>query len=199
MLDRIRAHAPVLITAAVVSALTAGGPAIATAAYDAMNAHKVDGKHAVGAGASVNDRAGKLVATDRSGHLPNNIVKRAPDSARLGGREPSFYSTYWLNVSADGTIRSHSKGLKGTTVTKHPDAGRYCVFLPAKVKVQTEAVVGAIQETQGGTQRYDIAVTTTFGNACNSTGPWDIAVLTHINGAAANGSFMLVIPGTPQG
>ena len=81
MRDRIRSFLPIIITAVVVSALTAGGPALATAAFDAMNAHKVDGKHAVGAGASVADRAGKLVATGNSGFLPNNIIKQAPNSA----------------------------------------------------------------------------------------------------------------------
>jgi hypothetical protein len=42
----------------------------------ANNSHKVDGKHAVGAGASKQARAGKLVATDNQGFLPKDIVRR---------------------------------------------------------------------------------------------------------------------------
>jgi hypothetical protein len=45
------------------------------AAVSAINADRVDGRHAVGAGASKAARAGKLVATDQHGYLPSNIVK----------------------------------------------------------------------------------------------------------------------------
>jgi hypothetical protein len=40
-----------------------------------INAGKVDGKHAVGSGASPAKRAKKLVATDASGFLPSDIVR----------------------------------------------------------------------------------------------------------------------------
>ena len=39
------------------------------------NADKVDGRHAVGFGATKKQRATKLVATNKSGLLPSNIVK----------------------------------------------------------------------------------------------------------------------------
>jgi hypothetical protein len=45
------------------------------AAVSAINADRVDGRHAVGAGASKAARAGKLVATDKQGYLPSNIVR----------------------------------------------------------------------------------------------------------------------------
>jgi len=86
MISKLKPHAPVIITAVLVSALMAGGPALAQAVDRVVNADKVDGKHAVGAGASSTARAGKLVATDRNGKLPNNIIAKAPDSARIGGR-----------------------------------------------------------------------------------------------------------------
>jgi hypothetical protein len=73
-----------------------------------MNAHKVDGKHAVGARASPKQRAGKLVATDGSGSLPNGIIDRAPDSARLGGLSLRGVRTQWLSVAADGTVYGSS-------------------------------------------------------------------------------------------
>ena len=58
----------------------------------ATNAHKVDGKHAVPAGASVSARKGKLVATGwTNGLLPGNIIAKAPDSAQLGGRPAASY------------------------------------------------------------------------------------------------------------
>jgi len=49
--------------------------AISPSAVSSINAHKVDGRHAVGSGASKTKRARKLVATNSSGYLPSNIVK----------------------------------------------------------------------------------------------------------------------------
>ena len=66
----------------------AGGPAIAKA----LNADTVDHKHAVGSGASVKARKGKLVATNnRTGLLPNNIIAKAPNAAKLGGAGAAAY------------------------------------------------------------------------------------------------------------
>jgi hypothetical protein len=57
----------------------AGGGAAAKARFDAKNADKVDGKHAVGAKVTVDKRKGKLVATDpKTGKLPRNIVAISP-------------------------------------------------------------------------------------------------------------------------
>lgn len=50
------------------------GAGISPSAVSKINADRVDGKHAVGAGASLPKRAGKLVATDKNGYLPKNIV-----------------------------------------------------------------------------------------------------------------------------
>jgi hypothetical protein len=55
------------------------------------NADRVDGKHAVAAKASPAKRAGKLVATDRSGHLPGDIIVKAPDADRLDGQDSSAF------------------------------------------------------------------------------------------------------------
>jgi hypothetical protein len=85
MLALLRRHIPVAFTAAVVCTLFAGGPTMARAAFDAVNADKVDGKHAVGAGASTQQRKGKLVATNSSGRLPNNIIAKAPNADLLDG------------------------------------------------------------------------------------------------------------------
>ncbi len=74
-------------TAVVTATVITGGPALAASvvAY-AKNAGAVDGRHAVANTASVAARRGQLVATGaRSGQLPNDIIARAPDSARLQG------------------------------------------------------------------------------------------------------------------
>jgi hypothetical protein len=64
-----------IVTAVIVSGIFVAGPTVAQAAYDAVNADKVDGKHAVGAGSTVANRKGKLVATSpTTGRLPNNII-----------------------------------------------------------------------------------------------------------------------------
>ena len=82
------------VTAALTALVLAGAPAIADAvARYARNAGKVDGKHAVGSGASRAKRKGKLVATSRrTGRLPNNIIAKAPDAARLGGKRASRFA-----------------------------------------------------------------------------------------------------------
>lgn len=83
-----------MIVAMVTAAVTAGGPALADGVRHALFAHNadaVDGKHAVGAGAKPAARAGKLVATNSAGRLPNNIIDTAPNSARLGGIAPGGF------------------------------------------------------------------------------------------------------------
>ena len=87
----LRRNLLIVITASVVSLVWVAGPTVAQAAYDAVNADKVDGKHAVSAGAAPGARAGKLVATDGNGRLPNNIIAKAPDASRLGGVSPAGY------------------------------------------------------------------------------------------------------------
>src|SRR5687767_3423525 len=68
----------------------------------ADNADKVDGKHAVGAGATITQRKGKLVATSgTTGKLPSNIIAKAPNSDRLGGYPHSSLRT--LNIPPQGT------------------------------------------------------------------------------------------------
>ena len=69
-----------------------GAPGFADAAKRLVNADQVDGLDAVTAKASVNQRKGKLVATSpKTGRLPNNVIKKAPDAAKLGGKGPAAY------------------------------------------------------------------------------------------------------------
>lgn len=89
----MRRHGLTVLTAFIVAAITAGGPVVAgTIADFARDAHKVDGRHAVGARASSQKRAGKLVATNDKGRLPNNIIRKASaarDADRVGGFGPT--------------------------------------------------------------------------------------------------------------
>lgn len=82
----LRRHLLVLVAGVLGAMIAAAGPTVARAVYDAVNADKVDGKHAVSSGASIAVRKGKLVATNtQTGQLPNNIIAKAPDAARLNG------------------------------------------------------------------------------------------------------------------
>ena len=82
MLKGLGREARTVVISVIASTLVVGVPA--TAAVIATNSDKVDGLHAVGAGAGPNVRKGKLVATHRAtGRLPNNIIAKAPDANRL--------------------------------------------------------------------------------------------------------------------
>jgi len=91
MLAWLRRHLPVLVTAVVVAVLMQAGPPVVAAVHDAANADKVDGRHAVAASTTPAGRAGKLVATNSSGRLPNDIIATAPNAAKLGGQLPGAY------------------------------------------------------------------------------------------------------------
>ena len=66
---------------------------------------------------SVASRRGKLVATDAHGRLPNNIIAKAPDSARLGGQTAATYRatghgkqgpTINIDSCGSGTVESYA-------------------------------------------------------------------------------------------
>lgn len=98
----VRQHLPIVLTALLTSSVFAAGPSVAQAAYDAVNSDKVDGKHAVGATATPMGRAGKLVATNRSGRLPDNIIAKAPDADLLDGKDAAeFLGTSETAVDAE--------------------------------------------------------------------------------------------------
>lgn len=87
-------HTTTIVIATVTAALTAGAPALARTIADfARNADKVDGRHAVGTQATRDQRAGKVVATNRKGLLPNDIIRKALDSKALGGVKAPRYAT----------------------------------------------------------------------------------------------------------
>jgi hypothetical protein len=121
-------------TALVIAVAGAGGPAIA--GVFATNSDKVDGKHAVGATASTAQRKGKLVATNRRGKLPNNIIVKAPDAGKVDGIDssallrktgPAGMLRAVGQIYPDGTLVAGSQGVSGVT---HYSAGSYGVAVP---------------------------------------------------------------------
>ena len=120
--------------ALVIAAAGTGGPAIA--GVFASDSHKVDGKHAVGARASVANRAGKLVATNSAGRLPNNIITKAPNADRLDGLDsgallrkssPAGTLAFLGQVRSDGVLHASSIGISAASRTS---TGNYTVSLP---------------------------------------------------------------------
>jgi hypothetical protein len=98
MFGVLRKHATTIVVAVVAAAVTAGAPSLAAAAFDALNAHKVDGKHAVSAGATKKKRAGKLLATSAKGVFPNNVIKKALDANKLDGLDSKAFRRKYAQV-----------------------------------------------------------------------------------------------------
>lgn len=94
------------VVAVVVASLVVAAPAVAVI----INADKVDGKDAVGAGATRTARAGKLVATNSRGYLPNNILVKAKDSNLLDGLD----STSFLRSNGKAVDSDKLDGLDST-------------------------------------------------------------------------------------
>ena len=104
------------VVAVVVASLVVAAPAVAVI----INADKVDGKDAVGAAATRPARAGKLVATNRRGYLPNNILVKAKDSNLLDGLDSTGFlrsngkavdSDKLDGVDSTGFLRSNGKAV----------------------------------------------------------------------------------------
>jgi hypothetical protein len=109
------------VTAAATVLVLAGAPAIGAAVVRyARNAGKVDGKHAVSSGATRAKRKGKLVATSRrTGRLPNNIIAKAPNAARLGGKKASRYALK-SKLSQSGRINQSINPVHWTKLKEVP-------------------------------------------------------------------------------
>lgn len=91
----INARGLAILISCILVGLLLSAPVIAGSVVRfARNSDKVDGRHAVGAGKSTEKRSGKLVATNRSGHLPNNIIRKArkaKEADRLGDYGPTAF------------------------------------------------------------------------------------------------------------
>jgi hypothetical protein len=94
-----RTHLTLIVLAALI-ATPAAVEAGASVVRFARNSHRVDGFHAVGSQASADERSGKLVATDTQGRFPDDIIRQAPDAARLGG----FAESHFVHRCESGSL-----------------------------------------------------------------------------------------------
>lgn len=111
-------RAVIVIGAVSVLAAALAAPAIGHGVHAAFahNADKVDNKHAVGAGASKSARAGKLVATNGTGRLPNDIIAMAPNSKKLGGKTLAQTATRVAANRDDGDGQQAQNDLTSITL-----------------------------------------------------------------------------------
>lgn len=120
----LRKHLPTVAIALVVSAVTAGAPAIAHGVQHALFAHnadKVDGKHAAPATSTASKRRNKVASYATSGFLPNNALKKAIDSDKLDGIDSSAFATLALLAAGDGTINDLSNPVDWSQLKGVPD------------------------------------------------------------------------------
>jgi hypothetical protein len=112
---KISRPSPSMVVASIALFVSLGGTSVAAISY-ATNAGAVDGKSAVFAGASLNQAAGKLVATNRSGTDKGRIPgKFVADVAKT----QSFSRAYDVADNAPGApqLVSSIKGLGTITAT----------------------------------------------------------------------------------
>lgn len=137
----------------------------------------------------------RIYGTSRYGTaaaIADALPDKVHEADLLDGYEGRRLLTHWVHW-VNNDLRSHSPGLEGVTIDRPSGnpVGVYCIHLPSGVS-QSEAAVGSIQST-GPSYVYDIAVTTTRGHACNTTGPWEIAVdITDDGGVRRDSDFTVM-------
>jgi hypothetical protein len=108
-----------VVVAVIAAAVTAGGPALAHGVQHALFAHdadKVDGRHAVGAGASLSAAAGKLVATGANGRF-------APKFLPASYAGPRAFAT----VNFETVDFESGQQRRGFSDVSRPATGIYCL------------------------------------------------------------------------
>ena len=164
-------HATTILVAMVTAAITAGGPALAAAVAEAVNADTVDHKHAVGSGATVEGRAGKLVATNSAGRLPNNIIERAPDAAKLDGMSANGLTRVASVSSGATTELTDAFQTYGSTMRITAPSAGYVLVTSAVTVLENSAcaepctVVGHIRHVEGATTSFDLMDSASAGYA----------------------------------
>lgn len=150
----------------------------------APNADRVDGLHAVGAGASIEQRKGRLVATSKAGRLPDNIIRKAPNADKLAGNSLKYVRTQWLTVRSDGSIQGSSPGASSLTVTR-PAVGTYCV---SRGETIADSMAGNVQSQVNAFEDLTMIVSSTVNtSAC----PGEIRIYTATAGVLADNPFTL--------
>jgi hypothetical protein len=155
MLDLVRRNLTTVLVAMITAAVTVGGPTIAA---KITNADKVDGKHAVGANATVAARAGKLVATNSSGYLPSNIVLKAANADKLDGMDSKAFTVSDTAIQVNQTTPLGKN--QSETYTSHAWDPSLTVIWTA-VPTSTAGTMNTVQSVElmaDGTYRYWITV-----------------------------------------
>jgi len=170
-----------------------------------INAQRLSGRPGVGCTASHEDRAGAYVATCASGmnkgFLPNDIIRRAPDAAKLGGRPATAYYAQGSHASIGSALEV---SLSGTTqvvaccATVQVQKAGTMVLASATVELYTKSAVASQANCSLGhraqgesgfvsfahtawaqfpaANSWDVALGLSSGFV-GSPGVWDIAVL----------------------
>ena len=81
----VRQHLSIVLAVFLTAAIVGGVPALAGDGFDASNAHKVDGRHAVGPGSKLANAAGRLVATDATGRFDKKFLPTGLAKTTFGG------------------------------------------------------------------------------------------------------------------
>ena len=127
MRERLRRHLPIVLTALLTASLTAAAPSIAETVNKALfaeNADKVDGIHAKQYTTNAGQRENKLVATNGQGRLPNNIIKKAPDSSKLNGLKGARYLDHDARtIVVDKTGKGDFKTIQAAVNAAQPNPG----------------------------------------------------------------------------
>ncbi|CAN5735416.1 hypothetical protein BH20ACT23_BH20ACT23_16350 [soil metagenome] len=119
-----------VVIAVVAAAVTGLAIPAVSAVVRATNADKVDGRHAVGSGATQTERARKLVATGKNGKLPNTIIAKAPNANKLDGLDSSDL----MRGSGPGRSIVNGPGCDPMTTT-YVSCGAVQLRLPRRGKV----------------------------------------------------------------
>jgi len=108
----IRKHLTTVVVAMITAMVTAGAPAMAHGVHAlfAHNADKVDGKHAVGSGATLISAQGKLVAHDGGGRLPAKFIPKVGDSDKLDGRDSTEFLGDTITVVTSASVNNGTFG-----------------------------------------------------------------------------------------
>jgi hypothetical protein len=131
-----------VVIAVVVTSLLAAAPAMA--AYDAINADTVDGHDAVRAATKPAHRAGKLIAAGKSGYLPNNAIRKAPNSTRLDGKRSSAFIE---RVSAVDELQTGVWAVSSSGASKEVTALRFLESLHSRIPGSSVYIVQPGQST----------------------------------------------------
>ena len=172
--------------ALVAVALVAGGAAIGGGAYaqgryDAQNAKKVDGLMAVKASVPAAKRRGRLVATDRSG--------RVPDSARVGGATRAQLSTMSISPQGAALTSNATRGLGGVTLAASGPSGLGVNFVvPPNHLAATRLTMDVlVEEDSANSCAFDALTAGEFGPSAPGEAPnidqatWDLVGVDRVN------------------